>query len=94
MATMNISLPAPMRDWVESRLATGLYANNSDYVRDLIRQDQLRNEQRLALQQAISAGIASGDAGLLDMQSIKQQARANAGLKGKRNSNHTYLVNL
>lgn len=83
MATMNISLPAPMRDWVESRLATGLYANNSDYVRDLIRQDQLRNEQRLALQQAISAGIAIGDAGLLDMQSIKQQARANAGLKAE-----------
>ncbi len=37
MATMNISLPDPMREWVESRIDTGLYSNNSDYVRDLIR---------------------------------------------------------
>ncbi len=81
MATMNISLPDPMRDWVESRLATGLYANNSDYVRDLIRQDQLRTNKLAVLQQAITAGLESGDAGELDMQSIKQLARAKAGLK-------------
>lgn len=81
MATMNISLPDPMRDWVESRLATGLYANNSDYVRDLIRQDQLRTNKLAVLQQAITAGLESGDAGELDMQGIKQLARAKAGLK-------------
>ncbi|MFB0963771.1 MAG: type II toxin-antitoxin system ParD family antitoxin [Pseudomonas sp.] len=81
MATMNISLPDPMRDWVESRLATGLYANNSDYVRDLIRQDQLRTNKLAVLQQAITAGLESGEAGELDMQNIKQQARAKAELK-------------
>lgn len=76
MATMNISLPDPMRDWVESRLATGLYANNSDYVRDLIRQDQLRTNKLAVLQQAITAGLESGNAGELDMQSIKQQDKS------------------
>lgn len=81
MATMNISLPDSMRDWVESRLATGLYANNSDYVRDLIRQDKLRISKLDSLQQAITAGLESGEAGELDMQSIKQQARTKAGLK-------------
>lgn len=81
MATMNISLPDPMRDWVESQLATGLYANNSDYVRDLIRKDQLRAERLAALQTAIRDGLESGDAGPLDMQAIKRQARAKAGLK-------------
>ena len=81
MATMNISLPDPMRDWVESRLATGLYANNSDYVRDLIRQDQLRTNKLAVLQQAITAGLESGEAGELDMPNIKQQARAKAELK-------------
>lgn len=81
MATMNISLPDPMRDWVESRLATGLYANNSDYVRDLIRQDQLRTNKLAVLQQAITDGLESGEAGELDMQNIKQQARAKAELK-------------
>jgi antitoxin ParD1/3/4 len=44
MATMNISLPAPMKAWVEERSADGRYANSSDYVRDLIRKDQERAE--------------------------------------------------
>lgn len=80
MATMNISLPDPMRDWVEKQLESGLYANNSDYVRDLIRKDQQRAEKLALLQQAIAAGLDSGDAGVLDMQAIKQRARAKAGL--------------
>lgn len=40
MASMNISLPDPMRDYVQSRIDTGQYASASDYVRDLIRRDQ------------------------------------------------------
>lgn len=83
MATMNISLPDPMRDWVEAQIDTGLYSNNSDYVRDLIRKDQLRAAKIEAMQQAISAGIESGPAGELDMQTIKQKARKKAGLAAK-----------
>src|SRR6185437_15736805 len=37
MATMNVSLPDPMKEWVEAQAATGRYSNASDYVRDLIR---------------------------------------------------------
>tara|TARA_R110000868_G_scaffold14689_7_gene68083 strand:- start:1337 stop:1618 length:282 start_codon:yes stop_codon:yes gene_type:complete len=40
MATMNISLPDPMRDYVQNRIDSGQYASVSDYVRDLIRRDQ------------------------------------------------------
>lgn len=40
MATMNVSLPDAMRDWVEQQTKSGRYANASDYVRDLIRHDQ------------------------------------------------------
>lgn len=40
MATMNVSLPDAMKDWVESQTRTGRYGNASDYVRDLIRRDQ------------------------------------------------------
>ena len=80
MTTMNISLPDSMRDWVESRIDTGLYSNNSDYVRDLIRKDQLREEKVNAMQKAITDGLESSAAGKLDMQAIKQKARAEAGL--------------
>jgi len=40
MASMNVSLPDPMREWVQTRIDSGQYASVSDYVRDLIRRDQ------------------------------------------------------
>jgi antitoxin ParD1/3/4 len=57
MATMNVSLPEPLKDWVEERVKTGRYANASDYVRDLIRRDQ---ERRDALVRALIEGEKSG----------------------------------
>jgi len=61
MATMNISIPDPMKDWVQSQVETGTYANSSDYVRDLIRQDQKKRNKIQALQAAITAGLQSGE---------------------------------
>lgn len=49
MATMNVSLPGPMKDWVEAQARTGRYSNASDYVRDLIRRDQTRNDKIAAM---------------------------------------------
>ncbi|WP_328598475.1 type II toxin-antitoxin system ParD family antitoxin [Croceibacterium xixiisoli] len=45
---MNISLPDPMRDFVQDRIENGQYASISDYVRDLIRRDQntIAHEER------------------------------------------------
>lgn len=80
MATMNISLPDTMRNWVEDRIENGMYANNSDYIRDLIRQDQQRNQKLQALQQAVTEGIESGEPTPLDMDEIKKKARIRAGL--------------
>ena len=80
MATMNISLPDIMREWVQSQIKSGLYANNSDYVRDLIRKDRQRTEKLRVLQQAITKGLESGNAGELDIQAVKRKARQQAGL--------------
>jgi antitoxin ParD1/3/4 len=60
MATMNISLPEPMKRWVEAQAEGGLYANSSDYVRDLIRRDQVRAEKIAAMNAMIAEGLASG----------------------------------
>lgn len=60
MATMNISLPDQMKEWVEQQVATGRYANASDYVRDLVRRDEERAEKLAAFQREIDKGIASG----------------------------------
>jgi len=60
MATMNISLPDPLRDWVQEQIQDGNYASSGDYVRDLIRRDKEAREQKTVLQEAITAGLNSG----------------------------------
>jgi antitoxin ParD1/3/4 len=60
MATMNISIPDPMKDWVQAQVETGTYANSSDYVRDLIRKDQENRNKLNILQKAITEGLESG----------------------------------
>jgi antitoxin ParD1/3/4 len=60
MATMNVSLPDPMRDWIQQRIDDGHYASVSDYVRDLIRRDQSEFGEREALISALTAAETSG----------------------------------
>ncbi|CZT35889.1 type II toxin-antitoxin system ParD family antitoxin [Rhizobium sp. 9140] len=60
MATMNVSLPNPMKEWVEAQAKTGRYANASDYVRDLIRRDQTRTDKIAEMQRFVDDGIESG----------------------------------
>ena len=75
MATMNVSLPDPMKEWVEAQSRTGRYSNASDYVRDLIRRDQERSGKIAHMQKLIDDGLASGisDKG---MDGIFDDARA------------------
>ncbi|WP_248850555.1 type II toxin-antitoxin system ParD family antitoxin [Thiomicrospira microaerophila] len=67
MATMNISLPDQMKNWVEESVQSGLYANASDYVRDLIRQD---HQKMAALRQALIEGEKSGVASEFDLETF------------------------
>lgn len=79
MATMNVSLPDPMKSWVESQSKDGRYSNASDYVRDLIRRDQTRQEAISEIQGLIDEGIASGDAKAFSMADfIEKQANKRA----------------
>lgn len=57
MATLNISMPDAMREWIDARVQSGEYANASDYMRDLIRHDQ---RERKTLLLALEQGEKSG----------------------------------
>ena len=81
MATMNISVPGPMKDWVQAQIDEGKYASSSDYVRDLIRKNQEEKDKLAALQAAITLGLDSGEASELDMDAIKRRARHLVGLE-------------
>lgn len=60
MATMNISLPDPMKSWVERQAESGRYGNASDYVRDLIRRDRERQEKIAYMQKLVDEAQLSG----------------------------------
>lgn len=75
MATMNVSLPDPMKDWVERQTKGGRYSNASDYVRDLIRRDQDREQKIARMQALVTEGLESGQ-GDRSMGEIRAAARA------------------
>ncbi|MGH8592612.1 MAG: type II toxin-antitoxin system ParD family antitoxin [Gammaproteobacteria bacterium] len=59
MATMNISLPDPLKDFVDNQVREQGYSTSSEYIRELIRNDQIRRaEQRLTA--LILEGLESG----------------------------------
>jgi antitoxin ParD1/3/4 len=64
MATLNISLPDLMRQWIDAQVRGGEYANASDYIRDLIRHDQRQREAlKLALIEAEQSGVSTRKVG-------------------------------
>ncbi|WP_100269197.1 type II toxin-antitoxin system ParD family antitoxin [Epibacterium ulvae] len=79
MASMNVSLPNPMREWVEQQTNSGRYDNASEYVRDLIRHDQDRTEKIAAMQILIDEAMASGNSDK-SLDDIRKIARQRAGV--------------
>ncbi len=67
MASINISLPDPMRDYVQERIERGQYANASDYFQDWISRDQdsTEDQKRLLrdLEMSVSDTLAEMKAG-------------------------------
>ncbi len=77
MKTMNVSLPEPMRDYIEQQVKTGGYGSVSEYIRDLIRQDQKRKAQE-HLENLLLQGLDSGEATNMsdrDWAEIRQAVR-------------------
>lgn len=59
MQTMNISLPDPMKQYVEAQVNSGSYSSASEYVRELVRADQKRrgtDALELRLIEALNSG--------------------------------------
>ena len=79
MATMNVSLPNPMKDWVEAKIEDGKYSSESDYVRDLIRLDQQYHDNLEALRLALIEGERNGTSTPI-IDEIWAQVKARRGL--------------
>jgi antitoxin ParD1/3/4 len=80
MQTMNISLPDPMKQYVEEQVSAGGYSSASEYVRELVRADQKRRAKE-ELEQILMNAMNSGDPiGITPevVEDVKRRLRARA----------------
>ena len=86
MATMNVSITDEMKSWVEEAVASGRYANASDYVRHLLRLERERAQNDgytvAELKHEIQKGIDSGPSGM-SVAEIFNQARNRVAARAK-----------
>ena len=74
---MNVSLPDTMRNYIEQQVKAGGYGSISEYIRDLIHQDQKRKTKE-HLETLLQEGLDSGSATPMsdrDWTEIRQAVR-------------------
>jgi len=77
MDSMNISLPEPLRRFVEGQVATGRYSSASEYIRELIREDERRkSEERLDAFLLQELRGETGELTMEDWAAIRKEVRA------------------
>lgn len=72
MATMTISLPDTMREFVESEVSSGEYGSASELFRELVRERQKRKKQE-HLETLLLKGLESGQAIEVTEDYLKQR---------------------
>lgn len=77
MQSMNISLPDPLKQYVDGQIAQGRYSSASEYVRELIRADEKRKAEE-QLEAMLLEGLNSAESALTpaDWSEIRKEALA------------------
>jgi antitoxin ParD1/3/4 len=73
MSTMNISLPEPLKNFVDERVANAGYGTSSEYLRELIRRDQDRLQLRSLIVEG-AKGQVTGEADTQYFSNLRNQA--------------------
>ena len=84
--TMNISLPETLKTFVDMTISVEGYGTASEYIRELIRQDQKKKEQE-KLEKVLLKALSSGESGELNDQvwdNLKAKVQANLEKSGNK----------
>jgi antitoxin ParD1/3/4 len=74
MTSLNISLPEPMKAFVESQIAEGGYSTASEYIRALIREAQKRKADE-ALEALLLEGLGPQQGTVIEWEERKRRFR-------------------
>lgn len=85
MQTMNISLPEPLKEFVDHQIAEGRYSSVSEYIRELIRDDEKRKAEG-RLEALLLEGLESEESELTrqDFDAIRREAVSRLKLRKKK----------
>ena len=85
MQSMNISLPDPLKQFVDGQVAQGRYSSASEYVRELIRADEKRKAE-VQLETKLLEGLNSTESELkpADWKAIRKEALATLEARKKK----------
>lgn len=79
MRSMNISLPEPLKQFVDGRISTRRYSSVNVYVRELIRADEKRKaEEQLEAKLLEGLSGAESELTLADWTAIRKESLAKA----------------
>lgn len=85
MTSMNISLPANQRQFVEQKVSKGGYGTVSEYFRELIRQDE-QHEAEARLESLLLQALESGEPTPMmkkDWDDVRKEVRRRAEQRKK-----------
>jgi len=85
MESMNISLPEPLKQFVDGQIAAGRYSSASEYIRELIREDEKRKAEE-RLEALLLEGLQGEESELTrdDWTAIRKEARTRIATNKKR----------
>jgi len=83
MQSMNISLPEPLKEFVDRQISAGRYSSASEYVRELIRADEKRKAEE-RLEALLLEGLQGEDTALTRSDWKDLRTEALAQLKARR----------
>jgi antitoxin ParD1/3/4 len=72
MVKKSISVTDQQDSWIKAQIKTGHYGNESEVVRELIRERQLRDQESSAEIEAIRAALIEGEQGGFSDRSVDE----------------------
>jgi len=85
MQSMNISLPDPLKQFVDGQVSQGRYSSASEYVRELIRADEKRKAEE-QLEAKLLEGLNTAESELTPSDWSAIRAEALARVQARKNT--------